>query len=672
MFIYGFEVFTGDNMDLKQDYLDKINIIAFTSFNAGQIEEALLKLNCGIEVSVCDEEYVSRHCREKMEQGKTVFLFYGMDSRIVEYGRDVCALMVRKSTIDFCKTDFDKSRYSKAVLLLYNGEEADCKFLAQKWNIDVESFNISCNESARNSFFDNADKKAIFIGPDDFAYELRHRGFTYKTAYLSTESVLQAVNSAKEIAAVKQREEEKNKENELRLEQYKVVFNFTNDAILAIDENGIIIAANDMVYKFLKRDKNQRLEGQHIYNVIKGTKMIKAMEKDGGDIGDIFELPYGTVLTHRIPIEVDGKKKGVVSTFQDLAVLQEHEKNARLSLTKNKKGFFAKYGFDDIKGSSFAITETKNVAKSYAFSDSTVLILGETGTGKELFAQSIHNAGFRSGGPFVAVNCAAIPKNLLEAEFFGYDEGSFTGASKGGKMGVFEMAHMGTIFLDEIGEMPLEMQVQLLRVIQEKEIRRIGSDRVIPVDVRVIAATNRDLQKEVAKGNFREDLYYRLDVLELKIPPLRKRKDDIEEIAVEFLKDIDYRSFKANEALWREIIEELSKYELRGNIRELRNILERITVMMKNSRINTSALFTEIGRALASSEQSEQAHRRKSQIIKYEDNDAPEEATAQQWEKRRIIAALKNNGLSRKKAAQELGISRSTLWNKMKYYKIEL
>ena len=132
-------------MDLRQAYFDKINFIAFTSFNAEEIEKALLKLNYSIEVSVCDEEYVSRHCREKMEQGKKVFLFYGMDSRIVEYGRDVCALMVRKSTIDFYKTDFDRTKYKKAVLLLYNGEEADCGFLAQKWNIDVESFNISCN-----------------------------------------------------------------------------------------------------------------------------------------------------------------------------------------------------------------------------------------------------------------------------------------------------------------------------------------------------------------------------------------------------------------------------------------------------------------------------------------------------------------------------------------------
>ncbi len=355
--------------------------------------------------------------------------------------------------------------------------------------------------------------------------------------------------------------------------------------------------------------------------------------------------------------------------------MQEHEKNARLSLTKSKKGFFAKYGFNDIKGSSSAITETKNVAGSYAFSDSTVLILGETGTGKELFAQSIHNAGSRNGGPFVAVNCAAIPKNLLEAEFFGYTEGSFTGASKGGKAGVFEMAHMGTIFLDEIGEMPLEMQVQLLRVIQEKEIRRIGSDTVIPVDVRVIAATNRDLHSEVLKGNFREDLYYRLDVLELKIPPLRNRREDIAEIAVSFLKASDYKNYKSNEAMWHEIIDELSRYDLRGNIRELQNILERLTVMMKNSRITTSALFSEISNGL-SKDDTEEYHKyivKNQSAIKYDDSENTDTAEAMKnWEKKRIIAALKNNSLSRTKAAKELGMSRSTLWNKMKIYNIKI
>lgn len=227
----------------------------------------------------------------------------------------------------------------------------------------------------------------------------------------------------------------------------------------------------------------------------------------------------------------------------------------------------------------------------------------------------------------------------MEAEFFGYTEGSFTGASKGGKAGVFEMAHMGTIFLDEIGEMPLEMQVQLLRVIQEKEIRRIGSDTVIPVDVRVIAATNRDLHSEVLKGNFREDLYYRLDVLELKIPPLRNRREDIAEIAVSFLKASDYKNYKSNEAMWHEIIDELSRYDLRGNIRELQNILERLTVMMKNSRITTSALFSEISNGLSKDDTEEYLKYivKNQSAIKYDDSENTDTAEAMKnWEKNEL------------------------------------
>ena len=662
-------------MNTVSDYLNYISFVTFLDSDANQIMEISSRIGVDVTIKVTDEEYVSSVCREMSEKGKKVFLFYGMDSRLVEYGRGICSVMVKKSTMDFIKTGIGSNNVKKAVLLLYNNEYVDCDFISSLWGIEVESFNMSCSESSRNKFISSADSGAIYIGPSEFAYTFRSSGLKYREAKLSEETISNALKSAEDLVEVKLREEEQNRENELRIEQYKVVFNFTNDAILAIDENGIIIAANDMVYKFLKLNLNDRLEGKHIYNVVKGTKMIKAMEKDGGDIGDIFELPYGTVLTHRIPIEINGQKKGVVSTFQDLAVLQEHEKNARLSLTKSKKGFFAKYGFNDIKGSSSAITETKNVAGSYAFSDSTVLILGETGTGKELFAQSIHNAGSRNGGPFVAVNCAAIPKNLLEAEFFGYTEGSFTGASKGGKAGVFEMAHMGTIFLDEIGEMPLEMQVQLLRVIQEKEIRRIGSDTVIPVDVRVIAATNRDLHSEVLKGNFREDLYYRLDVLELKIPPLRNRREDIAEIAVSFLKASDYKNYKSNEAMWHEIIDELSRYDLRGNIRELQNILERLTVMMKNSRITTSALFSEISNGL-SKDDTEEYHKyivKNQSAIKYDGSENTDTDEAMKnWEKKRIIAALKNNSLSRTKAAKELGMSRSTLWSKMKIYNIKI
>ncbi|MCQ4726466.1 sigma 54-interacting transcriptional regulator [Anaerotignum faecicola] len=525
--------------------------------------------------------------------------------------------------------------------------------------------------SRENERFEHKDPNGLYLCAPESYESAKAAGINFKPLCFCRETISFLLNSASEILRVKKDEEEKNKENLIRMEQYKVVFNFTNDAILATDENGIIIAANDMVYKFLKWDKRDRLEGKRIDSVVKGTKMIKAMDKEGGDIGDVFELPYCTVLTHRIPIEINGKKKGVVSTFQDLATLQEHEKNARVSFYRNKKGFSAKYSFADIKGGSKKIEEAKNIAKSYAPSSAAVLILGETGTGKELFAQSIHNASGRHDGPFVAVNCAAIPKSLLEAEFFGYEEGSFTGASKGGKMGVFEMAHKGTIFLDEIGEMPLDMQAQLLRAIQEKEIRRIGSGKVIPVDVRVISATNRNLRGEVKKGSFREDLFYRLNVLELIIPPLRERKEDIFEIAVSYLRTFNYKSYKNNQALWHEIIDELEKYELRGNVRELQNLLERLSVMLDNKYINTNALFAEISKGIDFQTPYDGQKRRRPSHL-YDDSEPFGREEADLWEKNKILQALKNNGFSRTKAAADLGISRSTLWSKMKYHKIEI
>lgn len=636
---------------------------------AQKLKEKILNMKEGCPVFAVGKEF---SCKELAQKGFKLFILAD-DDAIALYGEDKGDfLRLGFTTMDcICAVTRDEVASKKVYVAAENTAEIHFDVLKNYFQTEVLPFD-PC-ESRENEQFINAKKEDVLylVAPEAFE-AAKKAGVNYRILCHSQETLLQSIKAAKDILKVKHAEIEKNKENVLRMEQYKVVFNFTNDAILATNENGIIIAANDMVYKFLKWDPKDRLEGKRIDKVVKGTKMIKAMEKEGGDVGDVFELPYCTVLTHRIPIEIDGKRKGVVSTFQDLSALQEHEKNARVNFYKNKKGFSAKYSFDDIKGSSNKIKEVKNIAKSYATSNSTVLILGETGTGKELFAQSIHNASLRADGPFVAVNCAAIPKNLLEAEFFGYEEGSFTGASKGGKMGVFEMAHKGTIFLDEIGEMPLSMQAQLLRVIQEKEIRRIGSDKVVPVEVRVISATNRDLQGEVKKGMFREDLFYRLNVLELKIPPLRERKDDIKEISVEYLRSFNIRSYRANEALWNEIIDELEKYELKGNIRELQNMLERLSVMLENKHINTNALFAEISTGMNGGQNSDFKKNSMPPQLYHDEIDSFGKEDADRWEKKKILQALKSNSFSRTKAAAELGISRSTLWNKMKYHKIEI
>ncbi len=258
--------------------------------------------------------------------------------------------------------------------------------------------------------------------------------------------------------------------------------------------------------------------------------------------------------------------QGLVVHLQEITKVQRLEGEIRREMYA--KGQIAKFSFNDIVGKSSSIERTIKYAKGFAVCDDTILIEGESGTGKELFAQAIHNGSRRYEHPFVAVNCASLPDNLLESELFGYVEGAFTGAKKGGKLGLFEVAHKGTIFLDEIGDISQLLQARLLRVLQEKQIRRIGDDRVIPVDVRVIAATNRKLSDLVANEQFRHDLYYRLNVLKLLLPPLRERLQDIPDLARYLLKnwskDLEYckkleldRAFKI-----------LQAYSWPGNIRE--------------------------------------------------------------------------------------------------------
>lgn len=264
-----------------------------------------------------------------------------------------------------------------------------------------------------------------------------------------------------------------------------------------------------------------------------------------------------------------------------------NRRDAQLRKDIKESGFHAKYTFDNILGESRQIDEAIRLAHQYAKSDASVFIAGESGTGKELFAQSIHNLSARSGFPFVSVNCAALPESLAESELFGYDEGAFTGASKGGKAGKFEMAHRGTIFLDEIGDAPLNLQTKLLRVIEEQEVVRIGSNKVVPIDVRIICASNRNLKQMAKEGLFRQDLYYRINVLPLQIPALRERREDIPAIAESIFDHMGMTDSK----LRRFLIRELSACSWPGNVRELRSAVQLLTTL---SGISDSASSDEI------------------------------------------------------------------------------
>jgi propionate catabolism operon transcriptional regulator len=286
------------------------------------------------------------------------------------------------------------------------------------------------------------------------------------------------------------------------------------------------------------------------------------------------------------------------------------------------------------------------------------LITGESGTGKELFAQSIHNASKRKNAPFVAINCATLPESILESELFGYADASFTGAKKGGKTGLFQQAHMGTIFLDEIGELPISVQSKLLRVLQEKQIRPVGDDKIIPIDVRIISATNKNLFEDVDLGKFRLDLLYRINVLNLKIPPLRERPADIKAIAYSYFSKNYPQIYMKHENLINNILEDLKTYYFPGNVRELENILERLFLML-NSNLNYEG-FKKIMHSLL-----DRGFLDLNNIVK-DINLSEIEIN----EKQNLMEILVKNNNSRSRASKELGISLTTLWRRMKKYGI--
>lgn len=327
----------------------------------------------------------------------------------------------------------------------------------------------------------------------------------------------------------------------------------------------------------------------------------------------------------------------------------------------------AKVRFSDIIGESGRMKELIGIAKKIAGHDGTVIIEGESGTGKELFAQSIHNASPRRNGPFVAINCGSIPRDLIASELFGYVEGAFTGAKKGGKPGKFEIANGGTIFLDEIGDMPIEQQISLLRVIQERAVQRVGGEKLIPVDVRIICATNKNLYQEIVSGSFRQDLYYRLNVITLEIPPLRSRKEDIPVLFDHFLQKLFHseKYITVPEAVYRRLIE----YDWPGNVRELQNITERTFFMCHGDTLTVEDLPKHIqGRR-------EYLY----QAAPLDENDAPltladqrkegkrRKEEAEKIEMQRLLAMSDGNVTA---AASAMGISRTAFYRKLKKYSV--
>jgi sigma-54 dependent transcriptional regulator, acetoin dehydrogenase operon transcriptional activator AcoR len=342
---------------------------------------------------------------------------------------------------------------------------------------------------------------------------------------------------------------------------------------------------------------------------------------------------------------------GVLFHFKDI--------RKEVEMIVNTKSFFH---FDDIIYQCEEMEDLIQLAKKAALQDSSILIEGESGTGKELIAQSIHNYSNRSKKPFIVIDCSAIPRNLVESELFGYEEGSFTGSQKGGRMGKFERANGGTVFLDEIGEMPLEIQSKLLRVIQSRSITRVCGHEPIPINIRIIAATNRNLAQEVAEGSFRHDLYYRLNVINLFVPALRERKGDLPLLVHKLMEKTAKREKREVPNLSKTVMEVLENYAWPGNIRELENTMER-AVILANGEIDYQQLPK---RLLGTGINHEPPIRVQTEHVVYQTSHKPKSVLEQHL----IINALKESKGNKSKAAKKLGIARSTLYEKMYQYQL--
>jgi transcriptional regulator with PAS, ATPase and Fis domain len=429
------------------------------------------------------------------------------------------------------------------------------------------------------------------------------------------------------------------------------IMNAISYGILAVDVDGYVKSINDTACKILNI-KGASAVNSSIESMIGNWQQILNSINSGKEYIDEEVSFKDAGIKERCMINVypikneEGQLIGMVMTLKGMQSVY--------NLVNKFTGMRARYTFNDIIGRSSEIKRIIEYSNVVANSPSTILIQGESGTGKEVLAQAIHNASIRRDAGFVAINCGAIPRNLIESELFGYDDGAFTGARKGGHPGKFELANGGTLFLDEIGEMPIDMQVNLLRVIQEGYITRIGGNKYIPVDVRIIAATNKSLKEEVSKGTFREDLYYRLSVIPINIPPLRSRKDDIKVLIEHFLNIKAIKLKKEAPIIDEILINNAVNYDWPGNVRELENYVENLVNFDGKSTYNINGIV-----------------KKNIKVCEEIGNDEAYICSIDELERRAITECLKKYEGNISQTANILQISRNTLYLKMKKYGIK-
>ncbi len=591
---------------------------------------------------------------KKMEHKYDVIISMGGTASVLKKMVNIPVVTIQTSTIDFLNAMVEAKKYGDTIALVSHRDERldGIEGLRNILDINFKVFPYSDKKELKTQISDAIEKEDLTVVTMgncvlETAIEKKLNGVLIKS---SKGAIEQAIITAKEISDYTKNEKEKS-------ERLNAIIDYSGEGIIVLDERRVITIFNTSAEKILDIKK------EYILDKSIGSKNVcESLNQVIGDgkheIGKLIKVNNIRIIVNRVPIVVNNEEVGVVITLQEVTRLQKLEQKVRTQLYA--KGLVAKYSVDSIIGKSPAIIGAIEWMRKFAKTSSTILIEGETGSGKELFAQSIHNISERKDGPFVAINCAALPENLLESELFGYEEGAFTGAKKGGKPGLFELAHGGTIFLDEIAEIPLTLQSRLLRVLQEKEVLRVGGEYILNVDIRIIAATNLNLYKVVKEGKFREDLFFRLNILNLKIPSLRERAEDIPLLVEDFIEVMNKKHGKFISTVTDSGMKLLKEYLWPGNIRELVNFVEKAVILASNSIVDQS-LTESLLKGHGGYEEIRYTEE------KYDkDTITVNVSTLKEMELEIIDKISKRFEGDKVIIADKLGISRTTLWKRLK------
>ena len=589
--------------------------------------------------------------KEMESDGIEVVLARGGTAPMVRHHIQVPVLSFPLSTIDLLKCIREAGNFGRNILLVsFNRRMKGIEFANELFNIRLTQSVCKNYKDMENLISARCDEFDAMVGGSTSSAVAKVYGLNAVETQTSEEAIDSTLDSALSVARYNRIEREKS-------HRFGLIIDGVSDGVIAYDREGTITTINDKAHSLLKIDQNAPVDRpfDDLLPQSTGMNVISTQQPIRDKIERIGNELF--VFNH-IPIVIDNEAVGGVTTFKDASAVMEVENEIRRSISK---GLVAKYYVSDLIYKSETMKKIVKRAKRYAATHSTITIVGETGTGKEILSQSIHNLSPRSNQAFVSINCAALSEQLLESELFGYEEGAFTGSKKGGKPGLFETAHNGTIFLDEIGTTSQNVQRHLLRVLQEREVMRIGAERIIPVNVRVIAASNKDLVEEVNKGSFREDLFFRLNVLSIHIPPLRNRLEDLPYLVERFLKILSLEYKKDPCQIPDRCIKKLQEYFWPGNVRQLKNFVERLFLIC-DLGFNMN-VFDELFMELAEYRPKESMPRANAGIASLKDH---VKINNSRYEYETIKKALEASGFCKTKAARLLGISRTTLWKKLK------